>query len=151
LVWDTPDSPHKASIPFVVNGVTQTWYEDKQEHQNRFCQHLDLTDGRCQIYADRPLPCRFELFKFVHYTSASIARAMVRLPGRGHALTRIDGNKGNECEIIPYDAGMTKSHAEDILVIGKWMDNFGIENDCAAVADWLLSGPHTMPWLRREL
>lgn len=143
LVWDEPSSYAAERALFSVNGVVQEFYQDAQEdNADRYCKHLVKPAGRCGIYLDRPLPCRFELFKFVHGVSASTARAMVRLPGRAWNLTRTDGKKGALCEIIPYDEELTKTHIRDLRIIKKWMDGFNIENDCDTVLKYLETGPH---------
>lgn len=141
LVWDEPNEFAKTTEEFTVNGITQIFYADLQKTGDKYCSYLNREDGRCGVYLKRPLPCRFELFKFVHHKVQSTSRAMVRLPGRAWNLTQINGTKGAMCAITPYDEALTKTHIRDLIIIKKWMDAFNIENDCQAVIDWISSGP----------
>lgn len=144
LVWhQKPPTTACVEREVAVNGVSRTWYADMQEdHTDRFCRYLDQSNGRCGIYTERPLPCRFELFKFVHSPVRGLARASVRLPGRGWTLTRIDGLKGAKCETTPYDPELTQTHIHDLEIIKGWMQDFGIPNDAERVLLYLSSGPH---------
>lgn len=150
LVWDEPPEADHLAIfvtgeDYVVNGVVKKFYVYHQRgtmigRSGRFCDYLNERNGRCGVYKDRPLPCRFELFKFVHGVSTSTARAMVRLPGRGWALTRVDKSKGSMCAIQPFDEALTRTHIRDLKIIKTWMDAFKIENDCKAVLAYLEAG-----------
>lgn len=142
LVWDEPNEFATSTEEFVVNGITQIFYADLQKKGDKYCHYLNREDGRCGVYLKRPLPCRFELFKFVHCVTQSTARAMVRLPGRAWALTKIDGTKGAVCTITPYDEDLTKTHIRDLKIIKTWMDSFKIANDCDKVIEWMETGPH---------
>lgn len=143
LVWDHPSELARTRVDFIINGVTQSFYTDDQiDSSDRYCRHLQKPEGRCGIYLDRPLPCRFELFKFIHVTSRNVVRAMVKLPGRNWTLMKTDGNRGALCKIIPYDKELTATHIRDLRIIKGWMDGFQIANDCDAVIKFLESGPH---------
>jgi Fe-S-cluster containining protein len=145
LVWDQPNPYATDKVVHNINGVDKEFYVDPQaDHQSRYCKHLSDT-GRCGIYLHRPLPCRIELFKFVHTADLSVARAQVRLPGRGWNLTRVDGEKGAKCELTPYDPAMTETHIRDIRILKEWMDEFKIENDCKLLLGYLNTGPHDVP------
>lgn len=149
LVWrhrsEAPSDAITAARAVKINNVTLDFIVDEQAgHDGRFCSHLD-GEGRCGIYASRPLPCRLELFKFVHTSDHSVARAMVRLPGRGFTLTRVTGERGAQCQILPYDDALTQTHIRDLLILHKWMEEFGIENDCEGVIRYLSTGPHSQP------
>lgn len=143
LVWDfIPEGIPSEPQIFEVNGHKLQFHVDRQlRNTGRFCHHLTPT-GRCGVYTQRPLPCRFELFKFTHVVSKSTARAMVRLPGRNWALTRVDGEKGAKCEIIAYDRALTQTHINDLGIIMRWMDSFNIRHDGRALMNYLISGPH---------
>lgn len=140
LVWDSNNKHATSTEEFTINDVTQTFYADNQKQGDKYCKYLNRLDGRCGVYHERPLPCRFELFKFIHTKIA--ARAMVRLPGRAWTLTRIDGTKGAACTITPYDEALTKTHIRDLKIIQQWMTTFKIDNDCEKVIQWLETGPH---------
>ena len=145
LVWDKENEFSREEILVEINGVTRSFFQNAQrEHKGHYCQYL-LHDGRCGIYQERPLPCRFELFKFVHATKSNTARALVRLPGRSWALTRIDDTKGGACEIMPYNPELTASHIADLLILQGWMESFHIDNDCKEVMYYLKTGPYDIP------
>lgn len=129
-------------VEFTVNGTTVKGFEDSQaDHSERFCRHLDES-GRCGIYEYRPLPCKFELFKFIHFPSKDKAIARVQLPGRGWALTRVDGKKGAKCEILPYSKDATRGHVEDLRLIRGWMHVFKIQHDVTELIQYMETGPH---------
>lgn len=157
LVFDRPrpsDLPPINFHEFRLNGRHLDFPVDVQaDRQNeRFCRHLD-GEGRCGIYEYRPLPCRFELFKFIHNVSRNRAVAMVHLPGRGFKLLRVDQSRGAKCEITPYNPDLTKTHVDDLRIIAGWMDYFGIGHDCKAVINYLETGPHvsSLEIVRRRL
>lgn len=155
LVWDNQPPEHVPSTAreVQVNGVPLPWFQDSQaDHTERFCRYLDQSSGRCGIYKERPLPCRFELFKFVHNVARGTARGLVRLPGRNWGLTRIDGQKGAKCEVTDYDRELTETHIRDLRILWRWMDEFQIANDCERVIDYLRTGPHptTLKIIRNE-
>lgn len=146
LVWDIHDPHATSELMVTINGISERFYTDLQEdNTGDKCKHLSRENGRCGIYHHRPLPCRLELFKFVHITAANIARALVRLPGRNWQLLRIDGERGAKCEIIPYDPELTKTHVADLLILKRWMKTFGIANDVDSVVEYLRTGPHSHP------
>jgi hypothetical protein len=149
LVFDRPrpsDVPVLDLHEFTVNGRSLSFPVDPQTDRRieRFCRHLD-ENGRCGIYEYRPLPCRFELFKFVHKPTLNRAYGLVRLPGRGQVLLRVDSERGNKCEIRPYSPNLTKSHVDDLRIIETWMTHFGIANDCQTAIRYLETGPHSKP------
>lgn len=143
LVWDVHVSlPGVIHTPQTINGVAiDFWTNTQSMHKGKKCQYMQ-EKARCGIYSLRPLPCRFELFKFVHYISKNKVYARVALPGRGWALTREDGQKGNACEILPYDRNMTMSHVADLTILARWMDQFKISHDAQLIIKYLLTGPH---------
>jgi Fe-S-cluster containining protein len=145
---ETADKIWKESVvleDFTVNGRVLDFPVDRQEdNPGRFCKHLSPT-GRCGVYTYRPLPCRFELFKFVHKVSEDRAYAMVRLPGRAYKLTRIDSERGAKCEIRPFNKELTESHINDLRILESWMYTFCIRNDIPRVIRYLESGPYPVP------
>lgn len=143
LVWDEKVIDSSIPITYTINNTEKTFYVDFQkEHNESKCRHLNLTDGLCKLYLKRPLPCRLELFKFIHYTSKNEAHARVQLPGRRWALTRVDGEQGGICEIRNYDPKLTQSHIYDLKILQQWMSEFKITNRCDVVIEYLSSGPH---------
>lgn len=156
LVWDDAPSDLSDRVEqhwFTIGDTSLPFWQYKQQGSGgRFCDFLNQSDGRCGVYSNRPLPCRFELFKFVHGVSSSTARAMVKLPGRNWALTRIDGQRGAQCEILPYDRALTETHIRDLRIIAGWMARFNLANDALAVVKYLetSSGVDDLRINRRE-
>jgi len=144
LVWDQPSDLAESSVVTNINGVEKIWYTYTDKNDGRFCDKLD-SDGRCTVYSGRPLHCKLELFKFVHHVKRDRALALVRLPGRGFQLTRVDSGKGAKCGIVPFDLEMTKTHIRDFKIIKSWMDEYRIANHCDAVISYIESGPHDAP------
>jgi len=147
LIWPESNELQNLELsPQTINGITVNFFEDKQKYNkiNR-CAYLNIINGRCNIYHIRPLPCRFELFKFAHYTSKNKVYAHVALPGRGWAYTRITGVKGNLCKIVPYDKNLTLSHINDLQILQKWMEQFNIKNDVDKIINYLNIGPIQTP------
>ena len=147
VTLDWPEQTELVSRPieFAVNGVSVTWRtEDQVGNDTRYCRYLQ-PDGRCGIYHQRPLPCRLELFKFYRRGTLNRIDALVHLPGRGSMLQRVSGGTGNKCQITPYDPELTKTHIRDLLILGEWMDMFGIKHCVPTVVKWLETGPHAEP------
>jgi Fe-S-cluster containining protein len=148
LVWDdTTDVTNltHTDVDYTVNGVSIPFKVDTQDYNTGDkCTYLSK-EGRCGIYTQRPLPCRFELFKFIHSPVKGKATAMVKLPGRNWVLKRVDGVRGALCEIIPYDKSLTDSHVSDLIIIKGWMDSFEIKNNCSEAIRYLETGPHSKP------
>jgi len=144
LLWDTDTNLDNVKYaPQTINNITVPFWVDVQNDNNRKdgkCKYLDET-ARCKIYPLRPLPCRFELFKFIHYVTKNKVYARVALPGRGWALTRIDGNKGNLCTITEYDRNATMAQAADLTIIARWMEQFKIKHNAHELIAYLLAGP----------
>lgn len=143
LVWDTDVKLRNIRYtPQIINGNSVDFWTDRQlSHKGDKCQYLG-THAVCSIYPLRPLPCRFELFRFIHHPSSSKVYARVDLPGRSWALTRTTKEKGSLCKITPFDRSMTLSHVADLFIIKGWMDKFCIANDVECVINYLLTGPH---------
>ena len=143
LVWDSDVHLRNTFLaPKEINGVSLDFWVDKQSlNKNKKCQYLN-SNAECTIYPLRPLPCRFELFRFIHNIKGNKVYARVGVPGRVWALSRVDGEKGGLCKILPYDKNLTFAHISDLLVIKGWMDKYGIGNDIDSVVSYLVTGPH---------
>ena len=151
LVWDKKPSIMNKKKKITINDQTVLFYEDQQEdNQGGKCRYLNFKNARCGIYEQRPLPCRFELFKFIHFQSGAKVYARVQLPGRKWALTRIDGGKGALCSIKFYDKKMTQAHITDLKIISDWMDRFTIKHETQKIIEYLSTGPKQKPLILKR-
>lgn len=158
LVWDTPPQddriPEVEAVEYAITTaaygrVVSTFFVDDQaDNRDHKCRYLYKTHedpdmiGRCGIYRSRPLPCAFELFKFIHRVDGSRVDARVQLPGRSWALTRVDGNKGGLCELQPHTAAAVENYLTHLRKLSTWMDAFGIQHDALKIINYLETGPH---------
>lgn len=146
LVWDSKEGSVDAiETTYTISNREVNFFVDRQAGLDRKCRHLHPKTGRCGIYKKRPLPCRFELFKFYHSHDNSVVRAGTYLPGRKWALTRIDGTKGGLCQIEPFNPSRNLEYISHLTMIGKWMFAFNIESDVERVIEYLRTGPHQLP------
>ena len=138
LIWEQPFGFNAKVHKLCIKNNSKKMY--CYDSTNRYCDWLNLKDGRCKIHEFAPLPCKLELFKFAHYESEGIVRARVTTPGRKWALTRVDGAKGALCEMSnERDEGLIKSHISLLKTLGCWMDEFDISHDVNEVVDYLLT------------
>tara|TARA_R100001143_G_scaffold63452_2_gene70575 strand:+ start:2427 stop:3146 length:720 start_codon:yes stop_codon:yes gene_type:complete len=127
-------------------------YSDTQQDREgeHFCRHVDMDDGRCGIHGDHPFSCDFELLRFIMRNDRPIV--MVRLFGRGWALTRVDGEKGALCEVfVPEDM---EAHKKNIVRkfnrLKAWADHFELDTCIPDIVRWIEAGPHDNPLYLNE-
>lgn len=130
----------------VVNGKAILVLSDMQDdHRNHHCRNLDMETGRCNIHGRHPFSCDFELIRFLEYADGPRALLIQKLYGRGHAMLRIDGERGALCEMTDPD-DFTKSEViRKLLRLEDWSAHFGIATKLSAVIAWVASGPHDEP------
>lgn len=141
LEW-IPTEPHPATaIPEWVefNQHRFLLYRDHQQgNPGPFCRNLDRSTGRCGIYQERPLSCDFELTRFLHFQNGT-ARLTTKQYGRAWNMTRIDGDKGAMCEILPTDPEWNADLVRRLGRLKAWTDHFGLETKIPEAIDYVLS------------
>lgn len=142
LEW-IPTEPHPATARaewVEFNGRRVLMYRDRQEgNAGPFCRNLDRSTGRCGIYAERPLSCDFELTRFLHFQNGT-TRLTTKQYGRAWNMTKIDGDKGAMCEILPPDQEWIDDLARRLRRLLAWTDHFGLETKVPMAIDYVLGG-----------
>lgn len=106
--------------------------QDDRTHPK--CRHLDLASGRCNIHTHHPMPCDVELMKFIHYEEKSLLAQ--KLYGRGWALTRIDGERGALCEMLPPDDFSVKEVVRKLYRLKDWTTYFELNTWIDSLIAW---------------
>lgn len=106
---------------------------------NPRCRYLNLTNGRCGIHTYHPMLCDVELTKFIHYKEQSLL--ISKLFGRGWAYTRIDGQKGSMCEMLPATEETVTDTARKLKRIRDWCQYFRLDSWIDDVIDWVEKYP----------
>lgn len=127
-----------------VNGVDRELFVDLQEgNSDHFCQHLIKKNGLCGIYRNRPFSCDFELIRFIHQRDhVDIA---TRLFGRGWSYTRVTGQTGAMCDVLPASPKHRDDAARKLKRLKEWTDYFELETYLDRIIAWVESGPHDEP------
>lgn len=85
-----------------IQGV-DFWVDNQSDHKDRFCRHLDLSTGRCNVHDAVPFPCEFVLSKFIDNKSRNRSLLTTTNYGRGWSFLRVDRvSRGAMCEIIEF-------------------------------------------------
>lgn len=85
-----------------VQGV-RIWVDRQKENKSRFCRHLDLSTGRCNIHSSNPFPCEFVLSKFIDNQARNRSILTTTNYGRGWSFLRVDhSTRGAMCEITTF-------------------------------------------------
>lgn len=81
-------------------------FDPQQEKRNKreFCQFLNRTNGRCEIYPQHPFSCKFELNKMQFNKAHDRCLLSKKLYGRGWQYLRVDDGRGALCEMLPITA-----------------------------------------------
>lgn len=124
------------------NGHFIRVYTDAQhEHNKHHCKHLNMEDARCGIYTYRPFSCDFELIRFLHYDKQHIANLTQKLFGYGWKMTRIDGDRGALCEMLPPTPETVADVVRKLTRLKQWTDHFKLATCLPAVIDWVQTSP----------
>lgn len=152
LVW-LPGEPKDLGpaverVLITVNGVERWLYVDpQQDHKDHFCRHLNKTNGLCGIYPNRPFSCDFELIRVVH-TDRTVNIA-TRQFGRGWSYTRVTGQKGALCHILPVSPERVADAARKLRRLQEWTDYFALKTHLPQIIRWVETGPHEVPLVIR--
>lgn len=115
-----------------------------QNHQLRTCPHMNLQDGRCQIYEHRAFSCKFEPIRFRMSTDPGRPHYLGTTPfGRGWSYTRITGVKGAACLFTNNITLHTINAAfERVLELKRWADYFQIEHRVEQILEIIDAARH---------
>lgn len=112
-------------------------YSDTQEKRTEHhCANLQQEDGRCGIHGVQPFSCDFELIRFLHTVDGKHARALTRLFGRGHAMLRVDNERGALCTITEPTMASRLDAARKLRRLAQWCDHFKLPHRVSAIIDW---------------
>lgn len=139
-----PSEAEKVSHPLSprtieVKGKEKTIFSDMQITGGKKCFYLNKENGRCNIHGDHPFSCDFELIRFTNF--ANRVRINVQNFGRGWAFTRIDGEKGALCEVLPVNEESRASSIRKIKRLKEWIDYFGVDTWIDEIIGWAESRP----------
>ena len=102
--WETFKKLYPEHVPKfkerTYKGV-KVYTDAQRDNKTGWCRHRNDKNGRCMVHDQTPLSCEFELIKIVETKNRQFLTK--KLFGRGWGMTRVDGNKGALCEMIPYD------------------------------------------------
>lgn len=118
-----------------VQGAT-VFTDWQKENESHYCKHLDLSNGRCKIHDASPFTCEFELIKFLG-SEKSGTRLIKRLYGRGWNLTRVDGQKGALCEMIPFNPSKIERDLHLLRELSGYARRIGIRTKLPLVCNFI--------------
>lgn len=125
------------SIEFNGKGITV--YSDRQsDHKDHFCRNLNKSNGRCQVYQERPFSCDFELIRF--FISEEKIRLSQQLFGRGWSFLRVDNERGALCTMTPPTDATIRETIRKLNRLERWASHFGITTKVPEIIDWIFSG-----------
>lgn len=119
-----------------VDGVT-VWSDLQEDHNNHYCKHLNLKDGRCGIHKSNPFTCEFELIKISYNKLYERSLLINKLFGRGWAYRRTDGGKGAKCEMLPFNYDKLKRDLKLLEELKSIEDLFGTKSKLSLVIDYI--------------
>lgn len=138
------EHPYTLDKRFIhFNGRRVCVYSDLNlDHGDYFCRNLNKVDGRCNIHKRNPFSCDFELTRFLQFADPKHPnRLLTKLYGRGHALKRIDGNRGALCEMLPPSTKSTADIVRKLNRLKVWCDHFKLKNKLDRMIDYAEKGP----------
>lgn len=126
----------------VINGNIIPVYSDwQEENQLEICKHLNHDNGRCGIHVHNPFSCDFELIRFSHFVEVEKAAVSTRLFGRGHAMMRVDGQRGALCTITAPSPESVADAVRKLDRLRKWMRHFKVPHRLDPIIEWCHSNP----------
>lgn len=124
-----------------VDGKMFTVFQDgEQTYTEPFCRNLIRDTGRCGIHGAHPFTCDFELLRFTHQHDRVLLNH--RLFGRGWSYTRIDGEKGAMCSMLPGTQEDVVDAGRKLRRLKQWAEYFEISHCLDPVIHWVDTGPH---------
>lgn len=124
-----------------------TIFSDLQDDRDApKCRHLRYEDGRCNIHEKHPMLCDVELIKFIHYEERAVL--LSKLYGRGWALTRVTGDKGAQCSMLPVTPETIADVVRKLQRIREWCIYFQLDSWIDDIIAWVKNYPSETAMLR---
>jgi len=79
----------------------QVYSDFQKDNDAYFCRFLNLTTGKCTVHDSNPFSCRFEIIKVSKLKDGAIL--IKKKFSRGWNLKRLNGQKGAQCKILPFN------------------------------------------------
>jgi Fe-S-cluster containining protein len=133
---DRPEGAVARKIDF--DGRKVKVYSIMQEEGDHFCGKLNRENGRCGIYQQRPFSCDFELIRTLESETQAVLTQ--KLYGRGWNMLRVDGEKGNLCEMTPVTEHSKSEVIRKLRRLSEWAGHFGIETWAETIVDLIQRG-----------
>ena len=133
------EHPYALEERFVkFNGRSVLLHSDTQETRiEHHCGNLRMEDGRCGVHGRQPFSCDFELIRFLHpHTGAGNVRMLTKLFGRGHAMLRVDDERGALCRITPATEASRDDVVRKLRRLEQWCDYFHLKNRVRYIIEW---------------
>lgn len=126
-----------------INGKKyKIWSDLQEENLSAKCKNLNRETGRCNIHKKHPFSCDFELIRFLQFEKSSRPNQLTtRLFGRGWKMTRISGERGALCEILPITDETKKDVMRKIQRLKMWCEYFEIDHCVDEIIYWGLTNP----------
>ncbi len=128
------------------NGKKYPIFTIKRDETTHYCNHLDLSNGRCKIHECHSFGCDFFLIAFQHpklINSPKPSHIRTRLLGRAWAFTRVDGGKGTLCQTTAITDETIKDTVRKLKRLKEWCDYFELKNKVPKILDWIEHGDIT--------
>ena len=120
-----------------VSGV-QVYSDFQGDNESYFCRFLNLTTGKCSIQDSKPFSCNFEIIKVSKLKDSAIL--IKKKFSRGWNLKRLDGERGAQCKILPFNY---LEFLEDINLLRELDEignQFGVKTKLALIINFLEKG-----------
>lgn len=105
------------------------------------CSYLRMTDGRCNIYQERPFNCDFALIMTSRSSNPKRPhRMLTRHFGRHWCMKRVTGDRGMLCKINEVSADAKQEVIRKLTRLEEWADHFRFtDTRIPAIIKWLNS------------
>lgn len=115
---------------------------DRQATNTKYwCRYLDTTTGRCTVYHQRSFGCAFSLLAFTRYKEPRHNVLTCRKLGRHHLYTRIDGQRGTMCELLPVNQEAIVQARQTLSRLQVWADHFQLKTWVPEILEWAAREP----------
>ena len=128
-VGTIPDNCFKTY--FTVNGKEFQMWGDMTPMEDRWCHHLDQSDGlgRCGRYLGRPLECHMPPIQVNDlHESHGYYILLGRKFGWSHKMRKVDGTRGIPEAILPITEESKQTATNKLLMLQKFAAYFHIYN-----------------------
>lgn len=112
-------------------------------NETHYCQYLDLISGSCMVHDYNPMSCAFALLAFTQHKDKNYLS--LRKFGRSWSLTRVTGEKGSACELLPPSPKRILDTIKQLKRLEAWTDYFVLKTKLPQVIEYVSTGPHEKP------